>query len=67
MSLYTLNNWEIVNDNCYQYIEGYRENSENIYETSNIVMKIPLRDYLLVITENETLYRLPYSECYTSY
>ena len=48
-----------------EYIRGFKKYSyDRIFETSNIKTKIPMSNYLLVITENETLYRLPY---YSSY
>ena len=61
MKVQTIYEWDIVNDGQFQYIEGYREDSENLYETSNIVFKIPLKHSLLIITENESLYCLPYN------
>ena len=47
-----------------EYITGYKKYSDKFWETSNIKNKIPMSNYLLVVTENESLYRLPY---YSSY
>jgi hypothetical protein len=47
-----------------EYVTGYRKNSNRIYETSDIIKIIPLRDSLLIVTENESVYRLPYYSFY---
>lgn len=64
----TINEWEFVSDdNGKQFVQGHRETwSEigTIYETSYVLYKIPLRDHFLVITENESIYRLPYHSSY---
>lgn len=65
-SIVSLYDW-IIHIDSYgdEYIRGFKKYSyDRIFETSNIKTKIPMSNYLLVITENETLYRLPY---YSSY
>ena len=58
-----LYDWVIhINDNSKEYVSGYRYNNPKLYDTSYILHKIPLSTYLLVITENESLYVLPYCE-----
>ena len=58
-----LYDWIIhINDDSKEYVSGYRYNNPNLYDTSYILHKIPLSTYLLVITENESLYVLPYCE-----
>tara|TARA_B100001758_G_C18297270_1_gene550325 strand:- start:5 stop:310 length:306 start_codon:yes stop_codon:yes gene_type:complete len=54
-------NWIIhIDNNGWEYITGYRNNSSNLFETSNILHKLPLSEHLLIVTENESLYKLPY-------
>lgn len=65
-SIVSLYDW-IIHIDSYgdEYIRGFKKYSyDRIFQTSNIKTKIPMSNYLLVITENETLYRLPY---YSSY
>ena len=65
-SIVSLYDW-IIHIDSYgdEYIKGFKKYSyDRIFETSNIKTKIPMSNYLLVITENESLYRLPY---YSSY
>ena len=58
-----LYDWIIhINDDSKEYVSGYRYNNPKLYDTSYILHKIPLSTYLLVITENESLYVLPYCE-----
>ena len=58
-----LYNWVIhINGDSKEYVSGYRYNNPKLYDTSYILYKIPLSTYLLVITENESLYVLPYCE-----
>ena len=58
-----LYNWVIhINGDSKEYVSGYRYNNPKLYDTSYILHKIPLSTYLLVITENESLYVLPYCE-----
>ena len=60
-----LYNWIIhIDSNSKEYVSGYRYNNDKLYDTSFILHKIALSSYLLVITENESLYVLPYSESY---
>ena len=47
-----------------EYVIGEHEYKNKLWETSTIRDKIPMSNYLLIVTENETLYRLPY---YSSY
>lgn len=47
-----------------EYITGYRNNSNNIYETTNIKAKIIMKDYLLIITKNDSFYKLPFFSSY---
>ncbi len=47
-----------------EYVTGYRNNSNNIYETSNIREKIIMNDGLLVITKNDSFYKLPFLYSY---
>lgn len=61
----TIYDWIIhIDSDSNEYITGNRNNSSNIFETSNILHKIALSEYLLIVTENESLYKLPY---YSSY
>jgi predicted nuclease with TOPRIM domain len=58
-----LYDWIIhISDDSKEYVSGYRYGNPKLYDTSYILHKIPLSTYLLVITENETLYILPYTE-----
>ena len=58
-----LYNWIIhIDSNSKEYVSGYRYNNSKLYDTTFILHKIPLSTYLLVITENESLYVLPYCE-----
>ena len=60
-----LYDWVIhIDSDSREYVSGYRYNSPKLYDTSYILHKIPQSTYLIVITENETLYLLPYSESY---
>merc|ERR1712070_1160824 len=47
-----------------EYVIGEHEYKNKLWETSTIRDKIPMSNYLLIVTENESLYRLPY---YSSY
>ena len=59
----TLYNWIIhIDSNSLEYVAGYGYHSENPWDTSFIKEKIVMSTYLLIITENETIYCLPYSE-----
>lgn len=65
----TLKNWEFILDKDvgYEYVLGHRDEwgaSNNLYETSYVKWKIPLQDSFLVITENDSLYSLPYYQSY---
>lgn len=63
-----LYNWIIhIDSNSKEYVSGYRYNNPKLFDTSFILHKIPLSTYLLVITENESLYVLPYYECNENY
>lgn len=63
VEIINLYNWIIhINDYSQEFISGYRHRSSNQYETSHILHKIPMSTCLLVITENESIYCLPYSE-----
>jgi len=60
-----LYNWVIhIDSNGREYVSGYRYANPELYDTSYILHKIPQSTYLIVITENETLYLLPYSGSY---
>jgi hypothetical protein len=57
--------WSIHTDtDNSEYIRGYRNNSYNMFETSNIKYKIPMSTFLLIVTENDSIYHLPYYSCY---
>jgi len=59
----TLYNWIIHKDsNSLEYASGYGYHSESLWDTSFIKEKIAMSTYLLLITENETMYCLPYYE-----
>ena len=63
VEIINLYNWIIhINDSSQEYISGYRHKSSNEYITSHILYKIPMSTCLLVITENESIYCLPYCE-----
>lgn len=69
MDVVTINNWEFIfdKDAGREYILGHRDewgDSGRLFETSYIMYKIPLQDSFLVITENQSLYRLPYFQSY---
>ena len=58
-------NWIIhIDIDGLEYVSGYRHNSNNIYETSNIREKIIMNDGLLVITKNDSFYKLPFLYSY---
>jgi type III secretion system FlhB-like substrate exporter len=60
-----LYNWVIhIDSDSREYVSGYRYNNSKLFDTSYILHKIPQSTYLIVITENESLYLLPYSESY---
>ena len=60
-----LYHWIIhIDSSSNEYVSGYKYNCDNIYDTSFIKHKIPLSTYMLVITENESLYVLPYCESF---
>ena len=55
-----------IGSNSLEYASGYCDKAShpyNIWDTSYIKTKIPLSDSLLIITENESIYELPYKEC----
>ena len=59
----TLYNWIIhIDSNSLEYVAGYGYHSESLWDTSFIKEKIAMSTYLLIITENETIYCLPYCE-----
>ena len=59
----TLYNWVIhIDSNSLEYVTGYGYHSESPWDTSFIKEKIAMSTYLLVITENESIYCLPYYE-----
>ena len=63
VEIINLYSWIIhINDYSQEFISGYRHKSSNEYVTSHILHKIPMSTCLLVITENETIYCLPYCE-----
>ena len=45
-----------------EYITGYIHSKKKDWETSTIKERIALSDSLLIVTENESIYILPYSE-----
>jgi len=57
-----LHDWVIhIDGSGKEYVRGCKVNKYNkIWETSYIQHKISMSTYLLVITENESLYCLPY-------
>tara|TARA_B100001175_G_C19430630_1_gene601040 strand:- start:79 stop:471 length:393 start_codon:yes stop_codon:yes gene_type:complete len=58
-----LYDWVIhIDSDSHEYVSGYRYNNPKLFDTSYILHKIPQSTYLIVITENESLYLLPYSE-----
>ena len=65
-SIVSLYDWVIhIDDYGDEYIRGFKKYSyDRIFETSTIKTKTPMSNYLLVTTENESMYRLPY---YSSY
>jgi len=59
----TLYNWIIhIDNNALEYVAGYGYHSESLWDTTYIKEKIAMSTYLLVITENESIYCLPYTE-----
>jgi hypothetical protein len=65
MHIDNISEWVIhVDSSNKEYVTGFRNNSTRIYETSDIITKIPLRNSILIITENESVYRLPYYSFY---
>ena len=59
----TLYKWIIhIDNNSQEYVSGYRYHSDSIWDTTFIKEKIPMSTYLLIITENENMYCLPYVE-----
>ena len=61
----TIDEWMIhINQYGEEYVSGYHRVKNKYWETSSIKDKIPLSEYLLIVTENETLYRLPYYSVY---
>ena len=63
VEIINLYNWIIhINDYSQEFISGYRHRSSNEYETSHILHKIAMSTCLIVITENESIYCLPYCE-----
>ena len=59
----TLYNWIFhIDSYSKEFISGYRHNNTKEYITSTILHKIPMSTYILVITENESIYCLPYYE-----
>ena len=62
-----LYDWNIITEGNFEYVEGYREFSERLFETSYIKYKIPMKEYLLVVTSNESLYKLYYVDSYDKY
>lgn len=60
-----LYSWVIhIDSDSDEYVTGYRKRSNNLFETSTIKHKIPMSDHLLIITENESLYKLYYKSSY---
>ena len=61
-----LHDWVIHIDSCgKEYVRGSKKNKyDRVWETSFITHKISMSTYLLIITENESLYYLPYNESY---
>ena len=61
-----MHDWIIhIDSSGKEYVRGYKKNKyDRVWETSFIQHKISMSTYLLVITESETLYCLPYSESY---
>ena len=60
-----INDWIIHKDiDGLEYITGYRNYSNNLYETSNIREKIIMKDGLLIITKNDSFYKLPFLSSY---
>tara|TARA_B000000565_G_scaffold218899_1_gene173002 strand:+ start:115 stop:504 length:390 start_codon:yes stop_codon:yes gene_type:complete len=61
-----MHDWVIhIDSSGKEYVRGYKKNKyDRVWETSFIQHKISMSTYLLVITESETLYCLPYSESY---
>ena len=51
-----------IDNNSLEYVSGYRYHSDSIWDTSYIKEKISMSTYLLIITENENMYCLPYTE-----
>ena len=61
-----MHDWIIhIDSSGKEYVRGFKKNKyDRVWETSFIQHKISMSTYLLVITESETLYCLPYSESY---
>ena len=68
-----IENVEIVDLECWkfhqtetnnEFVSGYRFNSNNVYETSNIISKTACKNGIFVITKNEHIYYLAYNESY---
>lgn len=51
-----------IDSNSQEYVSGYRYHSDSIWDTTFIKEKIAMSTYLLIITENENMYCLPYVE-----
>ena len=60
-----LDNW-IMHIDQYgeEYVIGNKLRKKSLWETSTIKEKIALSKSLLIITENESIYRLPYNSRY---
>ena len=61
-----MHDWIIhIDSSGKEYVRGFKKNKyDRVWETSFIQHKISMSTYLLVITESETLYCLPYNESY---
>ena len=60
-----LDNWVLhIDQYGHEYVIGNKLRKKSIWETSTIKEKIALSTSLLIITENESIYRLPYNSRY---
>lgn len=58
-----LEDWALhIDQDGLEYVTGYIREKNKDWETSTIKEKIVLSEALLIITENESIYILPYSE-----
>ena len=65
MEIVDLDEWIIhktVSNN--EFVSGYKFNSNDVWETSNIISKTPTQYGLFIITKTEHIYYLDYKKSY---